>query len=91
MTPPLFSLQEDLHALAELLPTSEAEAQLGSYLQLIQTAGTRDQLNKWLEQVSGYLQALNDLALLDKEQAILLRELVTRAHMRSTFKYGDVV
>lgn len=84
MHPPIFSLQEDLHALAELLPTTQAEKQLGSYLQLIQTAGNREQLDKWLEQVSGYLQALDDLSLLNTEQAILLRELVTRAHMRST-------
>jgi hypothetical protein len=83
MSHPIFSLQEDLSALAELLPSIDAEKQLGTYLQLIQTAPSREQLNKWLGQVTGYLQALDDLKLLSKEQAILLRELVTRAHMRS--------
>jgi HPt (histidine-containing phosphotransfer) domain-containing protein len=83
MNSPTFSLQEDLHALAELLENVNAVTQLGSLLERIQTAPSRDHLTKWLEQVSGYLLALDDFALIDREQAILLRELVTRAHMRS--------
>jgi hypothetical protein len=86
MNSPTFSLQEDLQVLGELLHNATAATQLGSYLQRIQTAPSRDQLNKWLEQVVGYLQALNDFNLLDGEQTILLRELVTRAHMRSPLR-----
>lgn len=86
MNSPTFSLQEDLHALAELLDNGNAVTQLGGLLQRIQTAPSRDQLTKWLEQITGYLLALDDFGLLDREQAILLRELVTRAHMRSPLR-----
>lgn len=70
-------------ALSELLHNAKAVKQLGVFLERIQTAPTRDQLAKWLEQVTGYLQALDDFESLNDEQAILLRELVTRAHMRN--------
>ena len=74
-----------------LLPTLNAEKQLGRYLQLIRTATSREQLSKWIDQVSGYMQALSDLELLNAEQAILLRELVTRENFRGrhTFYPGS--
>lgn len=81
-----FSLQEDIQALAELLDNVHAAKQVGLYLQRIQTAPSKDQLTKWLEQVTGYTQALDDLGLLNSEQSILLRELVTRALMRNALK-----
>lgn len=69
-----------LYALSPLMLTLNTEKQLGRYLQLIQTAASRGQLSKWTEQITGYIQALNDLELLNAAQAILLRELVTRAN-----------
>lgn len=86
MNSPNFSLQEDLEALAELLGNQAATRQVGTYLQRIQTAPSRDQLTKWLEQVTGYIQALHDVGMLNDEQSILLRELVTRALIRSSLK-----
>jgi hypothetical protein len=79
----VFSLQEDLFVLSELQLTAAAEKQVGSYLQTIETAPSRAHLDKRLDQVSGYLQALDDFNLLNDQQLILLRELVTRASMRS--------
>jgi hypothetical protein len=79
----VFSLQEDLFVLSELQLTAAAEKQVGSYLQTIETAPSRAHLDKRLDQVSGYLQALDDFSLLNDQQFILLRELVTRASMRS--------
>ncbi len=86
MNSPIFSLQEDLEALAELLSNPDAARQVGTYLQRIQTAPSKDQLGKWLEQVTGYVQALHDVNMLNEEQSILLRELVTRALMRNALK-----
>jgi hypothetical protein len=83
MNMPFFSLQEDLFALSELQLTVAAEKQLSFYLQTIETAPSRAHLDKRLDQASGYLQALADFSLLNEQQSILLRELVTRASMRS--------
>lgn len=79
----LFSLQEDLFVLGELQLTVASEKQVGFYLQAIETAPSRAHLDKKLDQVSGYLQALQDFSLLNEQQYILLRELITRASMRS--------
>lgn len=83
MTMQLFSLQEDLFVLSELQLTAAAEKQVGCYLQTIETAPSRAHLDKRLDQISGYLQALDDFSLLNEQQSILLREIVTRASMRS--------
>lgn len=80
----IFSLQEDIQALAELLDNPHAAQQVGTYLQRIQTAPSKDQLAKWLDQVTGYNQALHDVGILNEQQSILLRELVTRALMRNS-------
>ena len=82
MSPALFSLQEDLHALTEVLPTVSCEKQLGMYLQQIQTAPSREHLQILMERVKGYLQALDDLEAVNPEQSTLMREIVTRARLR---------
>jgi len=80
-----FSLQEDLLALSELLANRKAATQVGTFLQRIETAPSRDQRTKWLEQVTGYVHALHDVEMLNAEQSILIRELITRAIMRNSF------
>lgn len=77
-----YTFDEDLYALPVLLPTLNAQKQLARYLQLIQRSASHAELAQWLEQVNGYMQALNDLELLNNEQATLLCELVMRAHFR---------
>jgi hypothetical protein len=84
MSSPLFSLEEDLLALSEILPTTDAISRIRVYLQRIQTAPSREHLQKLMDRVAGYLEALDDTGSLSSEQAVLMRELVTRARLRCT-------
>ena len=84
MSYPLFSLEEDLLALSEILPTTDAISRIRVYLQRIQTAPSREHVKKLMDRVAGYLEALDDTGSLSSEQAVLMRELVTRARLRCT-------
>ncbi|EPJ75745.1 hypothetical protein CFII64_28039 [Pseudomonas sp. CFII64] len=78
-----FSFEDDLSALSALSPTSVVKQRIAGYLQSIQACSSLAQRDKLMELIAGYMQALEDLELLTAEQQTLLRELVTRANMRS--------
>ncbi|HEX8542682.1 MAG TPA: hypothetical protein VF671_13355 [Pseudomonas sp.] len=80
----VFSFEDDLSALSALSPTSVVKQRIASYLQSIQASSTLAQRDKLMGLITGYMQALEDLELLTAEQQKLLRELVTRANMRSS-------
>jgi hypothetical protein len=84
MKSPAFTLEEDLYALASLSPTNAVQVRLAQYLQSIQAAGSLAHKEKWVDHITAYMHALEDLELLNAEQWILLRELVTRACLRSS-------
>lgn len=78
-----FTLAEDLYALSALAPTISVEQRVAQYLQVIETSSSLAHREKWMDQIAGYMHALEDLDLLTAEQWVLLRELVTRASLRS--------
>ena len=78
-----FTLEEDLYALSSLAPSAKVEQRIAKLLQLIETSSSLAQRDKSMSVIAGYMQALEDLCSLDEEQQGLLRELVTRAILRS--------
>jgi hypothetical protein len=78
-----FTLEEDLYALSSLAPTAKVEQRIAKLLQLIETSSSLAQRDKPMGLITGYIHALEDLGALDEEQQTLLRELVTRASLRS--------